>query len=40
MGAIGALRKVMDAAGQTNLPNDAPRPTGALGFPPASGSKG
>lgn len=40
MGAIGALRKVMDAAGQTNLPNDAPRPTGALGFPPGSGSKG
>ena len=40
MGAIGALRKVMDAAGQTNLPSDAPRPTGALGFPPGIGSKG
>ena len=40
LGAMGALRKVMDAAGQGNTAFDAPRPTGALGLPPASGSKG
>lgn len=40
MGAIGALRKVMDAAGQSNSTPDAPKPTGALGFPPSGGSKG
>lgn len=38
MGAIAALRKVMDAAGQNNAPSDAPRPTGALGLP-SGGSK-
>jgi len=40
LGAMGALRKVMDAAGQSNAAFDAPRPTGALGFPPGSGAKG
>jgi regulator of protease activity HflC (stomatin/prohibitin superfamily) len=40
MGAIAALRKAMDAAGQSNAPMDASRVTGALGLPPASGTKG
>ena len=40
MGAIAALRKVMDAAGQNNAPSDAPRPTGGLTLPSGSGNKG
>ena len=40
LGAMGALRKVMDAAGQANASFDAPRPTGALGLPPTGPSKG
>jgi hypothetical protein len=40
MGAIGALRRVMDAAGQNNAVSEAFKPTGALGLPPGSGAKG
>jgi len=40
LGAMGALRKVMDAAGQNNAGFDTPRPTGALGLPPGGPSKG
>ncbi|MHB8837368.1 MAG: SPFH domain-containing protein [Gemmatimonadaceae bacterium] len=40
LGAMGALRKVMDAAGQNAAAGDAPRPTGALGFPPGGAPKG
>ena len=38
MGAIGALRKVMDAAGQNNAVTETFKPTGALGLPPGGGS--
>ena len=38
MGAIGALRKVMDAAGQTASASETFKPTGALGLPPGGGS--
>jgi len=40
LAAMGALRKVMDAAGHGNADIDTPRPTGALGLPPGSSSKG
>ena len=40
LGAMGALRKVMDAAGQNNAGFDTARPTGALGLPPTGPSKG
>ncbi len=40
MSAIGALRKVMDAAGQSNVGFDTPRPTGSLGVPLGGPSKG
>jgi regulator of protease activity HflC (stomatin/prohibitin superfamily) len=40
MGAIAALRKAMDAAGQSNAPMDSSRVTGALGLPPVGGAKG
>ena len=38
MGAIGALRKVMDAAGQNNAVTETFKSTGALGLPPGGGS--